>query len=84
MSGSLPVRSVEALIPIRARLPRAAAVVTALAVAGLPAAPAAAAVTCSVAGTTLSVTLSEAEDAASIVRVGPELEVRAGTPPTAV
>jgi Ca2+-binding RTX toxin-like protein len=75
---------VEAPILTRARLPRAAAVVAALTVAGLPAAPAAAAVTCSVAGTTLSVTMSEAEDAASVVRVGTEIEVRAGTPATAV
>jgi Ca2+-binding RTX toxin-like protein len=41
-------------------------------------APALGAVTCSLAGTTLAVSLSTPEDAASVVRAGTEIEVRAG------
>jgi Ca2+-binding RTX toxin-like protein len=57
--------------------PRIRAVVVALGLLWVPA-PAWGAVTCSLAGTTLSVNLSAPEDAASVVRAGTEIEVRAG------
>jgi Ca2+-binding RTX toxin-like protein len=53
------------------------AVLIGLAVLALPV-PAGAAVTCSLSGTTLSVSLSEPEDVASVIRVGTEIEVRDG------
>jgi Ca2+-binding RTX toxin-like protein len=76
---SLPVGRSSVRLPIRqrSRLAPVAAVLAAVAVLGLPP-PAHAAVTCAVSGATLSITMSEPEDAASVVRAGTELEVRVG------
>jgi Ca2+-binding RTX toxin-like protein len=56
--------------------PRIVAALIGLAQVGLPS-PVAGAVTCSLSGATLFVSLSAPEDAASVVRVGSEIEVRA-------